>query len=252
MATSERLLATGFGHAAVAKVATYATSEIQHNCDSGVSAHVQIADIGPRGHIDSMGTKRGGMTLREAMEQQEADPAYQAMRRARDGELAKVAEQHRLEEQPLLNDLSAAGVIVASVVDLCSIPDPDPRIYPVLLDHLTKPNPPWLNEWIGRAFGRKTARPLVWHTLINLIKTHALEERATEGVMTAVSIMAQPRDLETLVDLLSDPFIGGSRIFLVSNLMRSKRPAARAALLQHQDDPDLTIEIKARLARSRS
>ncbi|WP_056422341.1 hypothetical protein [Sphingomonas sp. Leaf33] len=199
-----------------------------------------------------MRTKRGGMTLHEAMRQLDADPAYRAIRSARDRELAEVAELRRREQQPLLSDLSSAGVIVAWVGELCSIPDPDPRIYPVLLDHLTKPNPPWLLEWIGRAFGRKTARPIVWDTLINLIKTHALKERAAVGVMVAISDMAQPGDLETLIDLLSDPSIGGSRVFLVSNLMRSKRPAARAALLQHQDDPDLTNEIKARLARTRS
>ena len=192
------------------------------------------------------------MTLREAMAQNDADPAYRAMRRARDSELAEVAEQRRQEQQLLLNDLSDAGVSVAWVGELCTIPDPDPRIYPVLLDHLTKPNPPWLGEWIGRAFGRKTARPIVWHTLINLVKAHALEERATKGVMVAISDMAQPSDLETLIDLLSDPSIGGSRIFLVSNLMRSKRPAARTALLRQQDDPDLTGEIKARLAHVRS
>ena len=93
-----------------------------------------------------MGTKRGGMTLREAMAQLDADPAYRAMRRAKDRELAEVAEQRRLEQQPLLNDLSAAGVSVAWVGELCSIPDPDPGIYSVLLDHLTKPNSPWLVE----------------------------------------------------------------------------------------------------------
>lgn len=192
------------------------------------------------------------MTLREAMEQLNADPAYRVMRRARDSELAEIAELRTREQQPLLNDLSAAGVIVAWVGELCSIPDPDARIYPVLLDHLAKPYSPWLLDWIGRAFGRKTARPIVWDTLINLIKTHALEESAAVGVMVAICGMAQPRDLETLIDLLSNRSVGGSRVFLVGNLVRSKRPAARAALLQHQDDPDLTNEIKARLARNRS
>jgi hypothetical protein len=199
-----------------------------------------------------MGTKRGGMTLRELQAQQDADPEHQAMRRARDSELAKVAELRRLEEQPLLNDLSAAGTVVASVCELLNLPNPDARIYRVLLDHLTKPNPPWLLEWIGRAFGCKAARPFVWDTLINFVKARALEKRATVGVMVAISEMAQPRDLEVLIDLLSDQSIGTSRIFLVRNLMRSKRPAARAALMQHQDDPDLTIEIKARLSHSRS
>ena len=80
-----------------------------------------IPDIGSKGRIDSMGTKRGGMTFREAMAQNDADPAYRAMRRARDSELAKVAEQRRQEQQRLLNDLSDAGVSVAWVGKLCSI-----------------------------------------------------------------------------------------------------------------------------------
>lgn len=67
----------------------------------------------------------------------------------------------------------------------------------------------------------------------------------------AISDMAQPGDLHTLTDLLSDPSLGTSRIFLVSNLMRSKRPEARTALLRNQADPDLTEEITARLSRSR-
>lgn len=213
---------------------------------------VPVVDVRAAGHSDGMGTKQGSISLRELQEQQDADPVYQAMRRARDRELAEIVDLRRQEQQPLLNDLSSVGIVVASVCDLCSLADPDARIYPILLDHLTKPHPPWLLEWIGRAFGRKTARPLVWDTLINLIKSHALEERASVGVMAAISDMSQPRDLEVLIDLLSDHSIGASRIFLVSNLMRSKRPAARAALLQQQDDPDLTIEIRARLARSRS
>lgn len=199
-----------------------------------------------------MGTKRGGMTLRELQEQQDADPAYQAMRRARDSEFAEIAALRKREQQPLLSDLSAAGIVVSSVCELRSLPDPDARMYPILLDHLTKPNPPWLLEWIGRAFGRKTARPLVWDSLVHLIKARALEERASIGVMAAISDMAQPRDLDVLIDLLSDQSIGPSRIFLVSNLMRSKKLAARAALLQLQDDPELTHEIKARLAHRRS
>ena len=69
--------------------------------------------------------------------------------------------------------------------------------------------------------------------------------------MVAISDMAQPRDLPTLIDLLSDRSIGTSRIFLVSNLMRSKKPEGRAALLRNQNDPDLEKEIAARLARSR-
>ncbi|MGV3554025.1 MAG: hypothetical protein ACO1OD_02090 [Croceibacterium sp.] len=198
-----------------------------------------------------MPTKRGWVTAEEHAKRLAADPAYQAMREARDAEHAKRVEQNRLEQQPLLKDLAAVGVIVDSVGRLCSFSNPDERIYPVLLDHLTRPYSPHLLEWIGRAFGRKSARPIVWDNLVELLKSHSLEKAAVEGVMVAISDMAQPRDLPTLVDLLSDRLLGTSRIFLVSNLMRSKKPEARDALLRHKSDPDLTTEITARLAKSR-
>jgi len=206
----------------------------------------RIAVIGQVGHIDDMAITPAKY---DAMLK---DQAYQGMRKAREAAHAKIVEQRAQEMRPLLDDLAAVGVAVDRPSRLLEIPDPGERIYPVLLDHLTRPYNPWLLEWIGRAFGRKSARALVWDTLVNLIKSHSLEKSATEGIMVAISAMAQPRDLATLIDLLSDRSIGTSRIFLVSNLMRSKKPEARAALLRHQDDPDLAREITARLARSRA
>jgi hypothetical protein len=174
------------------------------------------------------------------------------MRKAKEAEQAKRVEQRRQEMRPLLDDLAAVGVAVDRPSRLLEIPDPGERIYPVLLDHLTRPYNPWLLEWIGRAFGRKSARPIVWDTLVKLIKSQSLDKSAAEGLMVAISDMAQPRDLSTLIDLLSDRSLGTSRIFLVSNLMRSKKREARDALLRHKDDPDLTKEITARLAKRRA
>ena len=174
------------------------------------------------------------------------------MRRERAAAQAKLVEQRAEEMRPLLDDLAAVGVAVDRPSRLLEIPDPGERIYPILLDHLTRPHNPWLLEWVGRAFGRKSARPIVWETLVKLIKSHSLEESAVEGVMVAISDMAQPRDLPTMIDLLSDRKLGTGRIFLVRNLMRSKKPEARDALLRHQDDPDLSTEITARLAKRRS
>lgn len=105
---------------------------------------------------------------------------------------------------------------------------------------------------IGRAFGHKSARPIVWESLVRLIKDHVLDDSALGGVLAAVSEMAHPRDASTLIDLVSDRSLGASRLFLVSNLMRSKRPEARATLLRLQDAPELTKEITARLHRSRA
>lgn len=194
---------------------------------------------------------RGGMTAGQLLARLATDPQYQAMRNARDRELSELAQQRLREQLPLLKQLAALDIVVDWVGRLLEMSNLDERIYPVLLDHLRKPYSPWLLEWIGRAFGRKAARPIVWNTLVSLIKTHALEVSAAEGVMAAISEMAQPGDADTLIELLSDRSLGPSRVYLVSNLMRSKKQEARFALMRHQIDPDLTKEITARLSRKR-
>lgn len=198
-----------------------------------------------------MGNKRGSILAGELLAQLAADPEYQAMRRVKDQDLARIAEQRTREQQALLQDLAAIGIAVDWIGQLLEMPIPDAGIYPVLLDHLTRPYSPWLSEWIGRAFGRKAARPTVWSPLVDLLKSHTLGAPANEGVMAALSQMAQPGDLDTLINLLSDTSLGFARLYLVRNLMRSKRPEARTALLRHQIDPDLSNEITARLSRSR-
>lgn len=191
------------------------------------------------------------MTAGDLLAQQAADPHHQALYRAKDRELAEIAERRSREQLSLLDDLAAAGVVVDWVGRLLELPNPDQRTYPVLLNHLTKPYSPWLSEWIGRAFGQKAARPLVWDLLIHRLKEGVVPEHAAQGVFAAISTMARPGDLHTLIELLSNPRLGPGRIYLIGNLMRSKRKEARAALVQCQGDPDLAKEINARLLRAR-
>ncbi|RYF50102.1 MAG: hypothetical protein EOO38_06460 [Cytophagaceae bacterium] len=192
------------------------------------------------------------MTLEESQTLLAVDTHYQAIRAARERELSKIADQRKREQRPLLKELATAGVTVNWVGGLSAITSLDSRVYAVLLDHITKPYSPYLLELIGRAFGHRLDRPIVWDALINLLKAHALDSHAVEGVMAAISMIARPSDLHTLIDLLSDPLLGPNRIYLVSNLMRSKRPEARSALVRYQSDPDLTKEITFRLSRSRN
>ena len=99
--------------------------------------------------------------------------------------------------------------------------------------------------------GRKAARPIVWDALINIIKSNVLKGRGMDGAIAAISEMARPGDLSALIDLFGDRSLGSSRILLVRNLTRSKRPEARAALIRLQPDPVLNKEITIRLSRSR-
>lgn len=195
--------------------------------------------------------KKSGITAQDLLAKLATDPAYQALREAKDRELADIADQRRREQQPLLDDLASVGVQVDHVYRLLEMPDPDQRIYPILLVHITKPYSIDLLDWIGRAMGRKAARPTVWDALINIIKSDVLEGRGMDGAIAAISEMARPGDLSALIELLGDRSLGSSRILLVRNLTRSKRPEARAALLRLQADSDLKKEITIRLSRSR-
>lgn len=185
-------------------------------------------------------------TAKGLLTQLGGDFGYQVMRAAKDEELADIAAQRRDEQQAILADLAANGVTVEWVGELLKSENLDRSTYQILLKHLKIGYSPWLLEWIGRSFGRKSARPVVWEALIKLLQERQLEAAAADGVMAAISDMAQPRDLDTLVELISDRSLGSRRRFLVSNLMRSKMPRAREALIKLKDDPQLKNEIAAR------
>ena len=199
-----------------------------------------------------MGAIKGPITAAELMAKLRADPQWVAADKERARIHAERAEASRLEQKPLLDDLAAIGVSVDRVDRLLSMINPDEGIYPILLDHLGRSYSPMLLEWIGRSFGRKSARPLIWDTLVSMLTSHAIEGPAAEGVMAAISDMASPSDLDTLIDLVTDQSLGIGRIYLVRNLMRSKKPEARATLQRLQNDPDLHVEITARLKASRA
>jgi hypothetical protein len=199
-----------------------------------------------------MAAIKGPMTAAELIARLRADPEWIAADKERKRLHAERIKASRLEEKPLLDDLAAIGVSVESVYRLPVETSHDERIYPVLLDHLTRPYSPMFVEWIGRSFGADSARPFIWNTLVPMLKSRAVEGPAAEGLMAAISEVAKPRDLNALIELITDRSLGVGRIYLVRNLMRSKKPEARATLKRLQNDPDLKKEITARLKASRS
>jgi HEAT repeat protein len=191
-----------------------------------------------------------GLTAFEALERLHGDPDWVAAGQARQREMIAIDEQLRREQQPLLEDLAASGVIVTSVWDLANSPGPYKAALPILLAHLERQYSDRILEGIARALAVKDARPVAWDKLLTMVKTVSLPEAAASAAMVALSAMARPKDLATLVGLIRDRRLGSKRIFLVRNLMRSKRPEARTALLNLRDDPDLRAEILVRLNHS--
>jgi hypothetical protein len=68
-----------------------------------------------------------------------------------------------------------------------------------------------------------------------------------DGMAVALSEMAQPEDLDVLIDLICDPKNGRSRIFFVKNLSRSRSPKAFETLSRLSREPELYKEIEYRL-----
>jgi hypothetical protein len=191
--------------------------------------------------------KRKPITAAELMRQLEADPGWIAHRDER--ERLQHQAQARLERdaRPLIAALQDVGVNVESVWDLVNSSEPYPVAIPVLVQHLDRPYEARNREGIARALAVRDAKKLAWDKVLNIIETQwaELPKDLRDGLMIALSGMAGPDDAPKLIELISDRRLGPSRIFLVSVLVRSRRPDAREALLRLKDDPDLRTEIAA-------
>ena len=180
----------------------------------------------------------------------ETDFGFQAAAAMRREAQHDEAERRKREQAELIADLEKVGASINEISDLLAVPVVSSGGYAVLLDHMTRDYRPWLLEWIGRSFGRKDAYCL-FEELVVLLKGGSLPEAAATGVAAAISEIARPSDLDTIIALVSDTALGKCRIFFVRNLMRSKKPHARATLRALESDPDLGIEIRLRLSRAK-
>ncbi len=194
-----------------------------------------------------MQKRRGPVTAAELAARLEADPDWVARRDARERDRAQREQQSHIEQAPLLSDLQAIGIVVNNVWNLVNTATPYPQALPILLRHLSKQYSERTLEGIARALAVKDARLIAWDHLIASLRKKLFPKEPNDAIMVAIAAMARPTDLECLIDLIKDESLGSCRIFLVRNLMRSKRQEARNVLLSLRDDPDLKREIAARL-----
>ena len=189
-------------------------------------------------------------TATELMKRLEADPEWVAARDARERELAKRVALLMRELSDLCADLAAAGITVKYISDLASMPSSYHEALPVLLNHLRRPYGERALATIVRAFENKAARNLAWDPLLAALHDGAMHGGGIEAAVAAISAMARPDDLHCVLELIADCSLGEARAILVRNLMRSRKPEARKALLDLRNDPDLEKEIAHRLRSS--
>jgi hypothetical protein len=188
----------------------------------------------------------------ELTRQLEADPEWVARQDERKKLQRQIGDELKQDAMPLIAALHGVGINVGSIWDLVNTSEPYPAALPVLVAHLDGPYDARNREGIARALAVRNARKLARDKVLNIIETRWVElaKDLRDGLMVAICGMASPDDLHKLIDLINDRGLGSSRVFLVTNLMRSRKREAREALLQLKDDPDLEREIAYRLRRS--
>lgn len=171
-------------------------------------------------------------------------------------ETARKAKEWRKAQQPLVEELRAAGFDVESVWDLFNRKEPwnkkervrpYPEAVPILLKHLPRDYPAAVREGIARALALPEAK-VGWDLLIQLYRDES-EKRAKDGLAVAISGAADDDVIGDVIALARDPRHGSSRLLLLLALERSADPRARAALMELGTDPDLKKEIPVVLGR---
>ncbi len=164
-----------------------------------------------------------------------------------------------LAEQPVLDDLRRVGIDFGSVYSLGANATNFEAGVPALLTHATRDYPDVIREGIYRSLAARKARPLAWDAVLSAYiaepnKSHTAgpgvigaPSGPKEGMVNALSAMATPADLPTLIKLIADTKNGPSRIFFVANLARSRSPLALETLASLSNDPELKTEIAIRL-----
>jgi hypothetical protein len=175
----------------------------------------------------------------EFMKELEADPEYQAAAAERARELAEFDAAMSQAEEPVVRDLAEAGVHVESVWDLVITASDYSKAVPVLEKHLQDAShPDRVREGIARSLSFREAAP-AWPTLIGLYRSTTDYFDLQQGLAAAMAGAVTEETVDDLVTEARDPGHGDSRLILLRGLKRLRSPAARKALEDLADDPDL-------------
>lgn len=145
------------------------------------------------------------------------------------------------EEEPLVQALAAAGIVVSSVWKLVNSAQKYPSAIPVLIKHLKTPYHPKIREGIARALSVPEAKPIAAHALIEAFQHEP--DGADIGVKwalaNALTVVADDSVLDDLIALVQDKRHGASRTMLTLALGNIKNPRAVDVLLELLQDDEV-------------
>lgn len=186
------------------------------------------------------------MALKEEMRR--TDPAYRVQVEAVEAERQVRVQELRRAEQPIVEDLTSAGVEVRSVWDLVNTADPYPQALPILLKHLQRGGyPDRVMESLGRALAVKPSAA-EWDALRQLYLA-AEGSGEEEGLAVALAASATVDHLDALIALLNESTRGSTRIHFLRPIKRLGGRRGLDVLKSLEDDPLLGKEARALLKR---
>lgn len=169
------------------------------------------------------------ITAAELMAKLNADPMLLAKHAREEAERLKREAELRHAEEPLVDELRAAGFQVQSAWDLVNTPGSYPKAVPILLAHLPRSYPAAVREGIARALAVRETKALGWNVLTRLYVDEP-EDRVRDGLAAAIAAAADDEVIGDVIAFARDARHGSSRLLLLSALERSADPRARATL----------------------
>jgi len=200
--------------------------------------------------------RKHSMTLDEHEAQLKAEGRYEAVKarhQRQEAERQKRVAQWRKAEKPLVDELNAKGLAVATVWDLVNSKIRYSAVIPILLSHLTRPYPERVREGIARSLA--VPESIVgWKILLNAFRDE--KNYSTTGPKWALALALGAAGTDDVLDdifpLLQDKDLGRNRVPLLPMLGRSRNPQARVVLNALQDDETIGNEVKKVLRRLRA
>ena len=197
------------------------------------------------------GKKRGAISATEFMAELQQDQDYQKRKAAHDAEQKARVAVFRTAEQPIVDDLRRVGFEIKSVWDLVDTDDPYPMALPVLLEHLERGGyPDRVLESLARALAVKPSM-IYWSRLRERYLRAAGPGEKT-GLAAALAASATSENLPQLVDLLNETSLGGSRILLLSAILRVGGNAGRKIVEALVNSPFFGKEAQSLLKARRN
>lgn len=147
-------------------------------------------------------------------------------------QLDEIAERYRKLSKPLFDDLANIGIITESALGVSRKHPSYTKSIDVLIKHFHYDYPARVKVGIANTLASSKARAKAWAPFLQYYRTAPnLSDVAPPGeigapsgvkdaVAAALSTMASQRDISEIIELISNPPNGPSRVFFVSTLMR--------------------------------